>query len=567
MRKKLLYILILVLLSNSPLFAKNTLANEGKAGVYANSIERVLRLDDDQIDIATAVLLLSRQWDNDTLLWKYRNKIDQMSQDVIDQIGKNNKSLNSDAIEVINKYLFEELGFETVDNADDPQDLFVDTVLDNRRGYCLSLSVLYLSITERLGLPVYGVVVPGHFFVRYDDGNTRFNIETTSKGNRAPDKYYIEKFKVPLNDQGDAYLKNLSKKETLACFFNNLGNSYQQRGDYASAMKYLERSVQLNPGLTEAHTNLGNVYLSLDYIPQAVEEYQLAIKLNFSNAKAHNNLANAYRRLDRYALAISEYNISLRIDPDSIETYKNLSNLYLWQKNYSQALSLLEKAITKWPKEETFYITKGDVYKQSGRIDQAVITYQQALNINPDSGTARLGIGLCYLDKEMPREAIRYLKESLYYDTANASVYFSLGRAYNKISDIDSEIDSYLRAIKIKPNMIEAIQNVGNAYFRKQMYEKAADQYLAGLSITPDSNDLYYNLGSAYYNSESYEPAEKAYLKAIELAPDNGMFYKSLAFCYYYQQKYQKALDYAYKARSFGVEIEQKLIDNLIKLQ
>ena len=67
------------------------------------------------------------------------------------------------AIPVINDYLFNELSFKTIDKATDPYDLFLHSVMDRRQGYCLSLSVLYLSIGERLGLPLYGVVVPGHF--------------------------------------------------------------------------------------------------------------------------------------------------------------------------------------------------------------------------------------------------------------------------------------------------------------------------------------------------------------------------------------------------------------------
>ena len=110
----------------------------------------------------------------------------------------------------------------------------------------MGLSVLYLSITERLGLPVYGVVVPGHFFVRYDDGEHQFNIETTSKGGSANDEHYITKFNPP-NNPRTLYMKNLTKKQTLGCFFNNLGNSYMDVGDTDKAFEVLLRAVQINP--------------------------------------------------------------------------------------------------------------------------------------------------------------------------------------------------------------------------------------------------------------------------------------------------------------------------------
>ena len=83
--------------------------------------------------------------------------------------------------------------------------------------------VVASAIGERLGMPLYGVVVPGHFFVRYDDGKTRFNIETTSKGNCADDEHYRVNFNVPDSSDGRSiYLKNLNPHQTLGCFFNNL---------------------------------------------------------------------------------------------------------------------------------------------------------------------------------------------------------------------------------------------------------------------------------------------------------------------------------------------------------
>ena len=123
------------------------------------------------------------------------------------------------AVGVINEYLFDELGFKSIQQASDPNDLFLHSVLDRKQGYCLSLSILYLSLGERLGLPLYGVVVPSHFFVRYDDGRIRFNIETTGKGGNASDEHYIKKFKVPQGDHDSIYMLNLNKMQTLGCFF------------------------------------------------------------------------------------------------------------------------------------------------------------------------------------------------------------------------------------------------------------------------------------------------------------------------------------------------------------
>ena len=187
--KKIFSVTICILILSPPLLAQRhaPLANEGKTGLYAKSIEQVLRLSDDEVDLATAALIISEYWSEMVNGRRYQSALDEMALEIRERLHQKKLRADFRAVPVINDYLFGTLGFSSISEASDPNSLFLHTVMDRKQGYCLSLSVLYLSIGERLGLPLYGVVVPGHFFVRYDDGRVRFNIETTSKGGNAPD--------------------------------------------------------------------------------------------------------------------------------------------------------------------------------------------------------------------------------------------------------------------------------------------------------------------------------------------------------------------------------------------
>jgi len=285
MKKVFVLIIAVLVFGGADSLGRNEpLANEGKDGLYVKSIEQVLRLDESEIDLGTAVLIISEQWNQNVYGRRYLTRLDDMAFEIRRRLEAKNLQPNYRAIEVINDYLFDESGFKSVKDAGDPKDLFLHTVLDKKRGYCLSLSVLYLSLGERLGLPLYGVVVPEHFFVRYDDGQVRFNIETTGKGGSADDEHYIKKFGVPTDNGDSIYMKNLSKKQTLGCFLNNLGNSYNDVGDADAALRALERAVDLNPSLAESLTNLGNMYLNEGYIADAVYKYQAALRINPSDA-------------------------------------------------------------------------------------------------------------------------------------------------------------------------------------------------------------------------------------------------------------------------------------------
>src|SRR6056297_2591021 len=56
-------------------------------------------------------------------------------------------------------------------------------VLERRKAICLSMSVLYLMMGELLDMPLYGVLMPGHIYVRYKEkGRAGINVETTLSG-------------------------------------------------------------------------------------------------------------------------------------------------------------------------------------------------------------------------------------------------------------------------------------------------------------------------------------------------------------------------------------------------
>ena len=63
-------------------------------------------------------------------------------------------------------HLFEREGFAgNLDHYDDPENSFLDSVLERRLGIPISLSVLMIAVGRRLGVDVQGVGMPGHFLV------------------------------------------------------------------------------------------------------------------------------------------------------------------------------------------------------------------------------------------------------------------------------------------------------------------------------------------------------------------------------------------------------------------
>ena len=201
----------------------------------------------------------------------------------------------------MNEFFFGELGLSPDPGEDRVGHLFLDSLLETKRGPCLALSGLYLAVAERLDLPFFGVVVPGHFFVRYDDGRTRINVETLKKGASIPDDWYRKKYRVPA--ESTCYLRNLSREEIMAPHYFNLGNAYRASGRLDRAAEAYELATILLPGFAEAHGNLGVVHMKMGEIEKAIREFEAAIEANSLLAGAHLDLAIALDALGAPGLA------------------------------------------------------------------------------------------------------------------------------------------------------------------------------------------------------------------------------------------------------------------------
>lgn len=523
-------ICILILTSVVPARRSQPLANANLPGLYARSIEQVLRLREDEVDLATAALIISENWSDMVNGRRYLTELDNMALEIRERLRRKNFDIDIRAIPEINEYLFNELGFNSLTEANDPNSLFLHTVLDQKRGYCLSLSVLYLSLAERLGLPMYGVVVPGHFFVRYDDGKNRFNIETTSSGGSGMDEQYIKKFNVPKGNNTSIYMKNLNKIQTIGCFFNNLGNSYDKIGDIDSAFKAYKTAVEINPTLSESRVNVGNIYLKKGRVTDAIKEYQAALRINPKDATTHNNLGNAYTEQGRLGFAVSEYQQTINLDPNFVDAYRGLAIVYDKQERYALAIATLRRALIFAPHDANCYYQIGEIYTRTDDYNQAISYYNKALKIEPDLAEAYYGLAVCY----------------------------------NKMGLIDDEISAYKTVLVLKPDMFAAMINLGNAYFGREDYIDAIKQYAKAAEMQPGEAMIYYNLGAAYSNSKNYEQAVTEYLKAIEIDPKIGDAHYGLAIGFYHLKKYELAWKHIQTAQKLGIEVSKEQL-NAIK--
>ena len=108
---------------------------------------------------------------------EYRSVLDKMALEIDFEISKGRVA--SDAYNILNSfnnYLFKKLEYKgNLDNYYDPDNSYINKVIDRKLGIPISLCSVYILLARRLRIPIYGINLPQHFIVKYvDDKNELF---------------------------------------------------------------------------------------------------------------------------------------------------------------------------------------------------------------------------------------------------------------------------------------------------------------------------------------------------------------------------------------------------------
>jgi regulator of sirC expression with transglutaminase-like and TPR domain len=149
------------------------------------------------------------------------------------------------------RFLFEEQGFAgDADDYYDPENSFLDAVLERRRGIPISLSVLMMEVGRRAEIPIEGVSFPGHFLVRSPVRGGYLFFDPFARGrpiSREDLRALYARFSGQDKDPEPGLLAAAPKKQILARMLQNLRAIYTRRGERKPLRFVLERLALLVP--------------------------------------------------------------------------------------------------------------------------------------------------------------------------------------------------------------------------------------------------------------------------------------------------------------------------------
>jgi regulator of sirC expression with transglutaminase-like and TPR domain len=179
----------------------------------------------------------------------------------------------------INRYLFDELGFAGNNTQyDDPRNSYLNEVFDRKLGIPISLAVVQIELSRRLGLPLDGISFPGHFLVRLPVDDGILVMDPYNKGRPVSAEELKERASPHLGGQAPDDLQLIeilapaTHRMILARMLRNLNGLYLAREDWERVARTADRLLKISPDSADSLRDRGLAYRELGYAKGARED-------------------------------------------------------------------------------------------------------------------------------------------------------------------------------------------------------------------------------------------------------------------------------------------------------
>ncbi len=364
------------------------LSNRSLKGFRVCSKEELLSLHSEEIDLGRALLL--NQFETLEEIYQYEASLDLMALQILAHLSKTPS--DEEKIKEINRFIFQEMQFRFPPHSLYAKDIdlytFLPSVLDNRQGVCLGVSILYLCLAQRLNLPLEIITPPGHIYVRYRKGEEVINIETTARGINLPSEVYLG-----INTRT---LQQRSLKEVVGMAFFNQASVFWGKEEYTKTVELYEKALCYLPDDPLLNLFLGLNYLFVGKKTEGKKVLNTLKNITFDYAVSPETMPSDYLngKVDIEGLKI----IFLPVD-------ETRSSILDKQRK-------LKKVLTKYPHFRAGLMQLATTYMQLGRSQEALDTLETYHLIDPNDASVEYYLAMLCLTRLDYRKAWSHLKQA-----------------------------------------------------------------------------------------------------------------------------------------------------------
>ncbi len=163
----------------------------------------------------------------------------------------------------------------------EPANSLLSSVIDRRVGIPITLSVLLMEVSRRIGLPLEGVGLPGHFVVRFPDPTSRLYIDPFHDGairDMTQCVALVERIYHGRITWRDEFLAPLDHRSIVKRVLLNLKNTFSQVQDYSGGLAAIQLRILLDPTDITELRDRGILFARLRRYDRAIEDLEAYLR-------------------------------------------------------------------------------------------------------------------------------------------------------------------------------------------------------------------------------------------------------------------------------------------------
>jgi len=359
------------------------------------------------------------------------------------------------------------------------------------------------------------------------------------------------------------YLKKLLKfKPDELDVLLMLAETYSKQRNYSLAESTYKKIVSLKPSLDNAYMGLGEVYIKTRKWSDAVTTLEKAVQLSLDHKSAYFLIGRAYMEQKSYAKAADNFIKYLELNSNNPQdAHLQLGQCYLELEQYDKAIPALEEALKLDPQSNNINYRLAQCYQKVGQYEKAEGVYSNLAQMFPDDAKVYFNSMIrMYDEAKMPDKAVNAAIKLIDLDASNHESHYNLGAMLVKQDKYTEAIESFKKAIELKPDFIYAYANMGYSYSQMKKYSNAVDAFKKLVEFSPDDSNGWFNLGVNYMLQKKWSSAVEPLRKTIELRPDYGLPYYNLGIVYLNLKDDYSAREIYKKLKTFDPDTASKLL-------
>lgn len=310
----------------------------------------------------------------------------------------------------------------------------------------------------------------------------------------------------------EAELKTRKLRDDIAKGLYTLAIAYGKKKETGNAIANIDRAMELKPDFIQGRYARAILLAENNNLEEALEQMRIVLKDSPPNSsqakkaiKTITFLMDLITRRDNPQMVASAAPASQMVEVDQYvkdmpnvggkaaetrleDVFQKLRevNRLVAMRNHAEAVRRLLYLRTQHPDIADIHAILGHCYMEMGRIDDAQLCFAQAITLQPNHAEALNSLAYILATRAEKLDlALQHINLALSQDSLRAEFHHTHGWVLFKTGEVQKAIESFNKALEIKPNYLLARYNLGLANYITQNFTGAIDAFNSVLAINP----------------------------------------------------------------------------------